>query len=722
MIERGRVVSNYVVEAHLGSGGMAEVYLVRHRVLNSVHALKVLHLERAKRESIRARFLSEGRLQAQIRHPHIAAVTDVVAETGVAGLIVEYLRGGSLEDRLTRGVAPVSPKTTLAVVKPVLAALAAAHDKGVVHRDLKPANILFRDDTLRAPVLSDFGIAKIVDEGELANERQHRTRTGLVLGTPGYMSPEQVLGAGNVGPEADLFAVGVIAWELLLGSSPYRGASDFEVMQNIVDGKRPDLRRLAPDLGKPLIRVLDRTLAPEREDRYRDAIALARDLTAAVDALGDKADEVPAARWGGKAPAQTWAEGQRVRTQTLEPEPTEELPESEAQRPVTDPSFIRTMAPDEPLRLDGPSELAELVVPIPEPEPDPAPSAQLEPIAVSDPVPERPERPWWFWGVVAAVVIPVLGLGIFLILGATLWAVATSEPEAPEPKRPDVKVKVDVDLPMRRIDPKGPVRVGSPSDERGRDGDEAPLEVSVTPFLLGTTEVTQGQWKDVMGVNPVETGTDRAGGDACGKYGVGDGLPVTCVSWDEVVRFANRLSNLEGLELAYAGAGSKWTWDASANGYRLPTESEWEVAARAGGTARYGTFDDVSTLCTHAWGATAATVEAYEHLEVGNTSTCEGEPGLRPVGSLARNRFGLHDMLGSVSEWTWDVYYPEGVTPVPAAQTLQTARIRQSRGERSVRGGSWMSGPYGLRAATRRPSAISARSRDVGVRLARNAN
>jgi tRNA A-37 threonylcarbamoyl transferase component Bud32 len=274
VLEVGRVVGSWEVEAHVGSGGMAEVYRVRHTLLGSVHALKVLRPELAAHEDVRRRFLTEGRLQAQLRHPHLIAVTDVVAEAGVAALVMEYLPGGSLEERLEAG-GPLPLGRALPLLRSVLAALELLHGRGIVHRDLKPANLLFRDDGWDGVVLVDLGVARVLEE-----DGARRTRTGVMLGTPAFMSPEQVVGR-PVDARSDVFSAGTLAWELLTGTLPFDGDSEFATMQAIVDGRRPALMSVAPGLPREVVAAIEAALAPRPEDRPASAGALAAQLAAA---------------------------------------------------------------------------------------------------------------------------------------------------------------------------------------------------------------------------------------------------------------------------------------------------------------------------------------------------------------------------------------------------------------------------------------------------------
>jgi len=250
------------------------------------------------------------------------------------------------------------------------------------------------------------------------------------------------------------------------------------------------------------------------------------------------------------------------------------------------------------------------------------------------------------------------------------------------------------------------------------DADELPVHtVTVSRALLfGTTEVTQRLYEGVMaGANPAKTEgrnwRGRTSGGSCAQHGVGDRFPVTCVTWEEAVAFCNRLSGLEGLTPAYRrDASGAWHWDGAANGYRLPTEAEWELGARTGGAR---------ATCSHANVANPSSVAHATELgmvpQVKTTFDCDdGTPGLAPVGSRAATE-GLYDVLGNLWEWTWDGYgpYPEGSVTDPAPSGDGSA-------DRVLRGGSWANPPSDLRVDNRFKGPPDGRSYLVGFRIVRS--
>ena len=322
LLEPGTTVGRgqYVVAGVCGTGGMATVYLVRHVVLESEHALKVLAPDLAREESHRERFLAEGRILAQLKHPNLVSVTDVVVEKGgpglgpgVAGLVQEYLRGETLEEHLDRrGALPI--EEIVAILGPVLEAVHQVHEAGIVHRDLKPSNIFLETQVGGAvrPVVLDFGIARVTSEAAIRHQPKRRTRTGATLGTAHYMSPEQVRASGSVDRRTDVFALGAVLFEMITGHVAFDGDSEFDVMRRIVDGelvRGQDLPPVEPRLDA----VVQRAIASRPEDRFVDCLEFASMLRGQARPkrrVRRRVTEVePAGRREARAPAKEDAGG-----------------------------------------------------------------------------------------------------------------------------------------------------------------------------------------------------------------------------------------------------------------------------------------------------------------------------------------------------------------------------------------------------------------------------
>ncbi|MBX2803235.1 MAG: protein kinase [Myxococcales bacterium] len=265
------VADRYQVEALIGVGGLAEVYRVRHTELGSSHALKLLTWHQ---RSLTERLLLEGRIQAQLSHPNIVRVTDVVRHDGHVALLMELISGHSLEDLLQdSGALPLDD--ALSLFAPILAAVCHAHESGVLHRDLKPANVLLaREPGGWVPKVTDFGLAKVVEEGA-------GTRTGMSMGTPGYMAPEQVRDSASVDAGTDIFALGCILYEMLAGRRAYEPKEDSSGHVEItatIERTPPDLAELVPDLSDTIGDAVARAMDRDRDARFDDCRSFAHAL------------------------------------------------------------------------------------------------------------------------------------------------------------------------------------------------------------------------------------------------------------------------------------------------------------------------------------------------------------------------------------------------------------------------------------------------------------
>lgn len=280
-----RITGNrYTIVRRIGSGGMANVYSGRHAQLERPLVLKVLHAHLARDPEMRVRFRREAEAACQLVHPHICTILDYGEVDATIFLVMPFLAGGSLADVLVRDriVPPAAAATTAAQVA---TALDYAHRHGVIHRDIKPDNILFDDD--RHAIITDFGIATARFHGRL-------TGTGRAMGTPHYMSPEQAMGK-MVDGRSDLYAVGVMLYEMLLGFPPFDGADSYSVgykhvheapvPPEVVDSRTP--------LG--LSAIIMRCLAKNPAERYQRGYDLADALIAFLAALSQP--DAPRAAW-----------------------------------------------------------------------------------------------------------------------------------------------------------------------------------------------------------------------------------------------------------------------------------------------------------------------------------------------------------------------------------------------------------------------------------------
>jgi len=277
----GTRIDRYVVDGVLGKGGMAVVYLVRHEQLGSHHALKVLSFIDPE---VRDRLMKEGRAQSTLAHPNIVRVTDVVNvfQTEPA-LVLEYVNGPSLDVLLDGGRLSLPAADRLA--RGILTGVAAAHRQDLIHRDLKPANVMvaIEDDRL-VPKVTDFGLAKIVG---LVDPQGIQTRAGVALGTPAYMAPEQIRDASGVDARADVWALGVMLYELVTGERAFRRNDVLAVYQAVTDADYPPLSEVAPDLPERMRVAIEGALQPDPQARFADADAMLAAWAADSAALED---------------------------------------------------------------------------------------------------------------------------------------------------------------------------------------------------------------------------------------------------------------------------------------------------------------------------------------------------------------------------------------------------------------------------------------------------
>jgi serine/threonine protein kinase len=276
--ERARMpasIGRYQLLEPIGRGAMGNVYLGRDPLINRILALKAIDVtmgyDHAELESTAESFLREATIAGSLNHPNIVTIFDVGQTDGLAYIAMEYVRGHHLSefaaaDRLL----PID--TVLDLVGRAADALDYAHRRNVVHRDIKPANIMY-DSLSNKLKLTDFGIAKLIDV--------NRTRTGIVLGTPAFMSPEQLEGK-NVNGHTDLFALGVSLYQLLTGLLPFRGASMTNLMFVIANEPHQSVTTVRNDLPKWLDEVVDRALAKDPADRFQSAAEMAAALRRAA--------------------------------------------------------------------------------------------------------------------------------------------------------------------------------------------------------------------------------------------------------------------------------------------------------------------------------------------------------------------------------------------------------------------------------------------------------
>jgi serine/threonine protein kinase/Tol biopolymer transport system component len=274
----GHAVGAYRIVSRLGAGGMGEVHLAVHERTGRKVALKLLPEHFAGDEARVRRFRQEAHAVLRLNHPNIVTVYDIEQAGGSSVIASEYIEGETLRARLARG--PLAPAEALDVAAQIAAALAAAHDAGVVHRDVKPENVMLRPDGF-VKVL-DFGLAKLNEEASPRLSQSptlsaFRTDPGVVMGTVAYMSPEQARGR-EVDGRTDIWSLGVVLYEALTGSAPFRGESPTDVLAAVVGKEPAPLARHLPGAPEALEWIVTKVLTKDREGRYQTAKELLTDL------------------------------------------------------------------------------------------------------------------------------------------------------------------------------------------------------------------------------------------------------------------------------------------------------------------------------------------------------------------------------------------------------------------------------------------------------------
>lgn len=277
MLVPGSVVEDYQVEAVVGRGAMATVYRVYHLERQTSHALKVLHAGDA---SLFDRFAREVQAQRRLVHPNVVRVEGMIDAEGLPGLLMELVPGAPLSVLLADR--PFDLRSTREVFSQLCNGVEAAHALRIVHRDLKPGNVLVAA-TERGLVakISDFGMVKVLGDS-FSGPALTRSQSGL--GTPGYMSPEQVFDAKRADERTDIFALGCLLYRMVCGVAPFSGELR-DLLQNAVRGIYPDPRSLRPGLPDPIVATIHACLQPDRDRRPPDIAAL-RQLYAGEAARG----------------------------------------------------------------------------------------------------------------------------------------------------------------------------------------------------------------------------------------------------------------------------------------------------------------------------------------------------------------------------------------------------------------------------------------------------
>jgi formylglycine-generating enzyme required for sulfatase activity/serine/threonine protein kinase len=634
----GRKVGNWVIESRIGAGGMGTVYLARHETLGTSAAVKVLSTDLGDDPKFRERFFQEARTQAQLRHPHIAQVIDFHEQDGAYFLVVEYVDGQALDKIIRAAGGPIEIPRALDWAKQALSALDFAHQKKVIHRDVKPANLLIDGrDQLK---VVDFGIAI-----EIGGRRL--TTMSASIGTPPYMSPEQIISPWRIDHRADVYSMGIVLYELLTGRVPFDDPDIVKVQQAQCETPPPPPRTINPAIPAALEAIVLKALEKDPNARY--------------GGCGDFSRAIEAFEQGQEAPDTA---GLRAVALPATPRPT---PSAAPQPAVAAPVAPRT--PQPPVHKATVLEQA------------PPPSGPARP-SLPAPPPARGGA-----SRVLVIVAAVIG-GIVLLAVGGLYLLyligrVAQRMDSNGTKGKGTLAHGQVRTRTNSADgleyawiPSGTFEMGCVPADVDCSEDEAPRHsVRLSRgFWMGRTEVTVAAWRRFA------SATSYQGPVGATQLSDSDtNQPIVQASWDD------------------AQAYCRW-----AGGGRLPTEAEWERAARGDREGAKYPWGDAAPVC-RTGASSGASFDGCATTSV------------QPVASYAPNGFGLYDMAGNAAEWCADKYRGHYYASAEAATDPTGATFGMSR---VVRGGTSSASATSLRASARGASAPDTRGSNLGFRCA----
>ncbi len=715
------ILGNYTLIDRIGAGGMGQVFKAEHRRLKRVVAIKMLPKAMLKDATAVARFQREVEAAAKLRHTNIVATDDADEANGVHFLVMEYIEGQDLSV-LVKKNGPFPVGKAVNYILQAARGLEFAHSKGVIHRDIKPANLLLGNDGVVK--ILDMGLARIDSDGPAQTEL---TGSGTIMGTVDYMSPEQALNTKHADHRADIYSLGISLYYLLAGKSAYGGETAMEKLMAHSTQPIPSLQDVQTTVPKGLDAVFKKMVAKKMEDRYQS-------MGEVIEALEDLGI-------GGSA---TVRKGEVASTVALSPEQKKMLASQAKKKPRG--SITEVVASEKTkhlfLKIIGGS-FATIIAPIlvafliryvekkDEPAKPPAANApaNVPPVEVATNTTSQPIAHVVDDGSPKPLVAPFDAKQAHA--GQAAWAKHLGR---------SVEQKNPVGMTMVLIPP-GEFLMGS-TDEQVAAALKAAEEIKASqtekdriqkaerpqhqvvinkPFLMSATEVTIGQFRKFVETSKYVTEAEQYGfGDSAEKvlsdkvpaksrglnwkspgYVVTDDSPVAQVTWNDACAYCAWVSEQEQRSPWYRPDGKGgWLIAAHANGYRLPTEAEWEHACRAGTTTQNSFGDDYAELEQFGW---------FNKNAGGMT---------KPVALKLPNPFGLFDIHGNLYEWCQDFYdekwYEKPQSNDPKGPSSGSLRV--------LRGGSWYNSASLCRSAYRNSYTPSSRSNAIGFRGVRVAD
>ncbi|MGB0600012.1 MAG: bifunctional serine/threonine-protein kinase/formylglycine-generating enzyme family protein [Rubripirellula sp.] len=664
-------LEHYDIEKFLGSGAFGVVAKAFDEKLHRIVAIKLLNPELATISPPRKRFIREARAAASISQENVVAIY-AVEEEPTPYLVLEYVPGPTLKEHMD-SQGPLDLAEVIAISKQVAKGLAAAHETNVVHRDIKPANImLFKDGGLKAKI-TDFGLARAVDDFSL-------TRSGVISGTPMFMAPEQARGE-TLDSRTDLFSLGSMMYQMIGGRPPFRAANTIALLKRVCDDTPRSLSDVMPGTPDWIETIVSKLMEKSREDRFQTAAEVANlledcehELKQArnVTCVSHLSKQKLAVRGKNKirfsiqhTKASGWFFGVAiVAVLILGLTFLAKALNKDTSNPVQPANNVASKLADNSQLADSDTSPGTDT----ESKPEPAIAPFLEEEA------KQYQQDWAQYLNVPLEYENSIGMRFRLIPPGEFDMGSTD---------------VEIDRTLEIADLFWRERIQSTAPQH---------RVRLTqPFYIGVTEVTQEQYRLVMQTNPAFFSKTGEGRDVLATDETGD-LPVERVSWNDAAEFCARLSEQEKRKPFYARANESVTL-LPGNGYRLPTEAEWEYACRAGTTSPFFNGPAEVDLSAVAWFA--------------------GQSGGRThlVESLDDNPFGLFGSHGNVWEWVQDGWVLDQYSRL-GDQVVENPSIPfEDETDRGLRGGSWFDSHYVCGSAIRHASHPTTTLNYIGFRV-----
>lgn len=744
-------IGRFQVVALLGEGAFGSVYKAHDPQLDREVAIKVPRSVSHRSDEERERFLREGRAAAALHHPNICPVYEVgTTPEGRDYIVMAFIEGRPLS-RVLQASQRLTDRQIVNAIRRLALALEEAHAKGIIHRDLKPANIMI--NRKGEPVIMDFGLARRAT----ATDAQ-LSHSGQIMGTPAYMSPEQARGdIKGVGPLSDLYSLGLVMYEMLCGRRPFEGTIT-EVIGQILHVEPPPPSQFRKEIDPHLESICLKAIAKRPDDRFASmkdfATALSQYATTMANAKPGAASSAKDALGSGD-PLHTEQLAKLVAAVSSD---VESKINRAAGRMVRQASLFGGVGrPPLWVSLAGSGFMGLVVllgilffvragdttiliqVPLP-------PGVDLKDTSLAFFLDDRPipaeqiGQPLELSPGDHELVIKrgdqvVERMRFEVVKEGKNWNIAKRDANSPPPavapfsaeearehqeawaKHLGVPVEFTNSIGMKfRLIPPGEYSRGTPADEYESvlptwNNDpwltqclesETPVHrVKLTrPFYLGTHEVTQRQYEQMVSTNPSEFSASGESREKVAGKDTSD-FPVERVNWDEALEFCNRLSQSESLTSPKVELRAGELSLSAGDGYRLPTEAEWEYACRAGTTSRFWSGESAQSLDQAGW---------YSE---------NSEQRMHAVGELRPNPFGLFDIHGNAWEWVQDWWNKDSYKPFAETPAVDPLGAAMGSGQplRVVRGGFMGYGPNWSRSAHRNGFAANTRFGFIGFRV-----